>query len=139
MRVYATFPLDGSVQLAGDLHHQCRRNGGHVHAAGSVPRRNAITVYSNYDGTTTDLAGKRAAEPQLDVYDRRRRGHHAADRRHGDAARRRDRHRPGRVVTLTFSEPLHPSTVNDDTFTLFSGATEISPATRGRPTTRRCS
>ena len=39
------------------------------------PGGTPILVYSNYDGTTTDLAGKPAAEPQLVVHDRRGRGH----------------------------------------------------------------
>ena len=77
MRVFASIPLFGTIQLAGTYT---------LNASGTVvtftpqvpyPGETQILVYSNYDGTATDLAGKPAAEPQLVVHDCRHRGHHS--------------------------------------------------------------
>ena len=91
------------------LHSQCLRNCRDVHAAGSVPGGTQILVYSNYDGTTTDLAANPLqslsssfttaaiadTEPPTVVMVT------PPDGATGIG--------PAAVVTLTFSEPLHPS------------------------------
>ena len=126
MRVFASFPLFGTIQLAGTYT---------LNASGTVvtftpqvpyPGGTPILVYSNYDGTATDLAANPLqslsssfttaaiadTEPPTVVMVT------PPDGATGIG--------PAAVVTLTFSEPLHPSTVNNNTFALFSGATEIS-------------
>ena len=95
MRVFATIPAYGSIQLSGSYS---------LNASGTVitftpqvpyPGNTPITVYSNYDGTTTDLAGN-ALQHQRDVLDCRGRRYDSADPGDGHAAGRRHRDRPRR-------------------------------------------
>ena len=60
------------------------------------PGGTAITVYSNYDSTTTDLAGNALQHLSATFTTATGRGHDAADGRHGDAAGWGDGHRTGR-------------------------------------------
>ena len=136
MRIFANLPVFGTIQLAGTYT---------LNASGTVvtftpqvpyPGGTQILVYSNYDGTATDLAANPLqslnssfttaaiadTEPPTVVMVT------PPDGATGIG--------PAAVVTLTFSEPLHPGTVNNNTFALFSGATEISPsATRSADNT----
>ena len=128
MRVFANIPLYGSVQLAGTYT---------VNATGTVitftplvpyPGGTAISVYSNYDSTTTDLAGN-ALQSLVATFTTAL----VADTTPPtvvmvtppDGATGIG---PAAIVTLTFSEPLHPATVTNDTFTLFAGDAEITPS-----------
>ena len=109
------------------LHAQCIRNCRDVHAAGSVPRWNAdpclLELRWNDDGSGRQTRCRASARRSRLPPSRTPTPPTVVMVTPPDGATGIG---PAAVVTLTFSEPLHPSTVNNNTFALFSGATEIS-------------
>jgi len=128
MRVFLNHPVVGAIQLAGT--YTLNAAGTAVTFTPQVPYPGAasITVYSNYDSSTTDLAGNvlqhtTAAFTTAAIADTQPPTVVMVTPPDGAAGIG-----PAAVVTLTFSEPLHPSTLTNNSFALFSGATEISPS-----------
>lgn len=128
MPVFASAPGVGFTQLAGTYDIDPTGRVVTFTPSAPYPGGSQITVYLNYDSSITDLAGNvlqfvisgftteavADTTPPTVVMVTPPNGATGIG--------------PYAVITLTFSEPLLPTTVTNDTFTLFNGGTELGPS-----------
>jgi len=128
MRVFANTPLYGFVQIAGA--HSVDPTGTAITFTPIVPYpgNTQLWVYSNYDSSTTDFAGNPLQFTTTTFTTASDADTIAPVVVMVTPSEGATGIGPQAVVTLTFSEPLLPSTVTNDTFTLFDGSIELGPA-----------
>ena len=126
MRVFANISGFGFLQMPGS--YSTNPAGTVITFTPSVayPGATQLQVYSNYDGQIVDLAGN-VLQSTSATYTTEAVSDTTAPTvvmvSPSDGATGIG---PQAIVTLTFSEPLLPSTINADTFSLFAGNTELS-------------
>ena len=126
MPVFAYFPNYGYVQLAGSYSVNPAATIVTFTPAAPYPGGALITAYTNYTGLLSDLAGNPlqstaftfTTAPDADTIPPAVVMVTPTDGSTGIGSQA--------VITLTFSESLHPSTVTNDTIALFAGAVELN-------------